>query len=91
MDVKRAADPGIEVEFATADTFHLARWGASLSRAGTAACSTPLENDQQPECAASLASVTNLYVLCSSDEGPDPGPHPIRQEELRAAFSHDKG
>ena len=44
---------------------------------------------------ASLASVTEhggtLYVLCFSDDGPDTGPHPISQEELRAAFSPGNG
>jgi hypothetical protein len=43
----------------------------------------------------SLASVTehngNLYVLCFSDNGPDTGPHPISQEELRAAFNPSSG
>jgi hypothetical protein len=32
-----------------------------------------------------------LYVLCFSDEGPDTGPHPVSQEELRAAFSPGDG
>ncbi len=32
-----------------------------------------------------------LYVLCFSDEGPDTGPHPIRQEELRAVFNPGDG
>src|SRR5262249_10555157 len=40
---------------------------------------------------ASLASVTEhggtVYVLCFSDDGPDTGPHPVRQDELRAAFN----
>jgi hypothetical protein len=44
---------------------------------------------------ASLASVTEqggtLYVLCFSDEGPDAGPHPVSQDELRAAFSPGSG
>jgi len=44
---------------------------------------------------ASLASVTEhdgtLYVLCFSDDGPDTGPHPISQEELRAAFDPGTG
>jgi hypothetical protein len=30
-------------------------------------------------------------VLCFSDGGPDTGPHPISQEELRAAFSPGNG
>ena len=44
---------------------------------------------------ASLASVTEhdgtLYVLCFSDDGPDTGPHPVSQEELRAAFNPSTG
>jgi hypothetical protein len=32
-----------------------------------------------------------LYVLCFSDDGPDTGPHPISQEELRAAFNLGNG
>ena len=44
---------------------------------------------------ASLASVTarggHLYVLCFSDAGPDTGPHPVTQEELRAAFTPSRG
>ena len=31
------------------------------------------------------------YILCFSDEGPDTGPHPVRQEDLRAAFRPDHG
>jgi len=45
--------------------------------------------------AASLASVTEpggtLFVLCFSEKGPDTGPHPIRQEELRTAFHPGNG
>ena len=44
---------------------------------------------------ASLASVTEhggtLYVLCFSNAGPDTGPHPISEEELRAAFNSSTG
>jgi hypothetical protein len=32
-----------------------------------------------------------VYVLCFSDEGPDTGPHPVRREELQAAFSPENG
>lgn len=45
--------------------------------------------------AASLALVTEPggtpHVLCFSDEGPDTGPHPISQGELRSAFSAGSG
>jgi hypothetical protein len=30
-------------------------------------------------------------VLCFSDDGPDTGPHPVSQEELRAAFNASNG
>jgi hypothetical protein len=29
--------------------------------------------------------------LCFSDDGPDTGPHPVSQDELRAAFSPRAG
>jgi hypothetical protein len=32
-----------------------------------------------------------LHVLCFSDDGPDTGPHPVRQEDLRAAFDTRSG
>ena len=32
-----------------------------------------------------------LHVLCFSNDGPDTGPHPITQEELRAAFNSSYG
>jgi hypothetical protein len=54
------------------------------------------DSDERRDYVASLASVTgrggNLYLLCFSDAGPDPvGPHPISQEELRAAFERGNG
>ena len=53
------------------------------------------DRDERPGYVASLASVTvhdgTLYVLCFSDDGPDTGPHPISQEELRAAFNPSNG
>jgi SAM-dependent methyltransferase len=53
------------------------------------------DDDERTRYAASLASVTEhggtLYVLCFSDEGPDTGPHPISQEELKAAFNPGTG
>ena len=49
------------------------------------------DSDERVAYVASLASVISpgghLYVLCFSDEGPGPcGPHPVSQDELRAAF-----
>jgi hypothetical protein len=53
------------------------------------------DGEERPGYVASLASVTEhdgtLYVLCFSDGGPGTGPHPIGQQELRAAFSPGTG
>src|SRR5258708_3956508 len=55
----------------------------------------PRPTDARRGCVASLVSVTEhdgtLYVLCFSDDGPDTGPHPIGQEELRAASKPSNG
>jgi hypothetical protein len=48
------------------------------------------DRDERRAYPPSVASVTghgaHLHVLCFSDVGPDTGPHPISQAELRAAF-----
>ena len=54
------------------------------------------DSDERRDYVAGLASVTSrggdLYVLCFSDVGPRyRGPHPISQEELRAAFKRSGG
>jgi hypothetical protein len=50
------------------------------------------DTSERREYVSSLASVTaagaSLHVLCFSDVGPDTcGPHPVGEDELRAAFS----
>lgn len=95
MARKKATALGIEVEFATADAFHLERVGRRFETVLDCGLFHTFESDEQREYVASLASVTkqsgSLYVLCFSEEGPDLGPHPVRQEELRTAFSSDNG
>ena len=53
------------------------------------------DGDERPGYVASLAAVTEqdgtLHVLCFSDVGPGTGPHPIGQQELRAAFNPSNG
>ncbi len=53
------------------------------------------DSDERRDYVASLASVTgsggHLYVLCFSDVGTGTGPHPVSQEELRAAFKRGSG
>ena len=91
----KAADRGIKVEFAAADAFQLERLGRKFETVLDCGLFHTLDGDERPEYVASLASVTEhggtLYVLCFSDHGPDTGPHPIREEELRAAFNAGNG
>jgi SAM-dependent methyltransferase len=88
---KRAHDRGIEVEFAAADAFHLERLGRRFETVLDCGLFHTCDGDERTRYVASLASVTEhdgtLYVLCFSDRGPETGPHPISQEELRAAFN----
>jgi SAM-dependent methyltransferase len=86
----KAADRGVEVEFAAADAFRLERLGRRFDTVLDCGLFHTFDGDEQPRYVASLASVTEhdgtVYVLCFSDQGPDTGPHPVSQEELRAAF-----
>jgi SAM-dependent methyltransferase len=88
---EKASDRGLEVEFATADALQLAHLRRAFETVLDCGMFHTLDSDEQPAYAASLASVTEhggtLYVLCFSDEGPDTGPHPVSQEQLRAAFN----
>jgi SAM-dependent methyltransferase len=91
----KADDRGIEVEFAAADAFQLERLGRRFATVLDCGLFHTFDGDERPGYVASLTSVTEhdgtLYVLCFSDDGPDTGPHPISQEELRAAFNPSNG
>jgi ubiquinone/menaquinone biosynthesis C-methylase UbiE len=91
----KAADRGIEVEFAAADALQLERLGRTFETVLDCGLFHTFDGDERPGYVASLASVTErggtLHVLCFSDEGPDTGPHPISREELRAAFNPGTG
>jgi len=92
---QKAKDRGIEAEFAAADAFQLERLGRTFQTVLDCGLFHSFDGDERTRYVASLASVTEhdgtLYVLCFSDEGPDTGPHPVSQEELRAAFSPSNG
>jgi SAM-dependent methyltransferase len=95
MARKKAGERGIEVEFATADAFHLECLGRMFQTVLDCGLFHAFDGDERTRYVTSLASVTEhngtVYVLCFSDDGPDTGPHPIRQEELRAAFNPSNG
>jgi SAM-dependent methyltransferase len=87
---EKAADRGLDVEFTTADALHLERLGRRFDTVLDCGLFHTFDRDERPGYVASLASVTEydgtLYVLCFRDVGPDSGPHPVSEEELRAAF-----
>ena len=95
MARKKAGDRGLEVEFAAADAFQLERLGRTFQTVLDCGLFHTFDGDERPAYVASLASVTErkgtLYVLCFSDASPNTGPHPIRMEELRAAFNPGTG
>jgi ubiquinone/menaquinone biosynthesis C-methylase UbiE len=91
----KADERGIEVEFAVADAFQLERLGRRFDTVLDCGLFHTFDSDERPRYVASLASVTKrggtLYVLCFSDAGPDTGPHPVSEEQLRAAFDPGSG
>jgi SAM-dependent methyltransferase len=91
----KAGKRGIAVEFAAADAFQLERLKRKFETVLDCGLFHTFDRDERPAYVASLASVTahngTLYVLCFSDDRPDTGPHPISQEELRAAFNPGHG
>jgi SAM-dependent methyltransferase len=92
---KKAADRGLDVEFAVADAFELARLERRFETVLDCGLFHTFDAEERPMYVASLASVTQpggtLYVLCFSDQGSDIGPHPIREQDLRAAFNSASG
>jgi SAM-dependent methyltransferase len=91
----KAAERGIEAEFAAVDALQLDLLGRTFQTVLDSALFHTFDSAEQSAYAASLASVTErggtLFVLCFSDEGSDLGPHPVSQEELRAAFDPSGG
>jgi SAM-dependent methyltransferase len=92
---EKASARGIEVEFAAADAFQLGRLGRTFQTVLDCGLFHTCDRDERPRYVASLASVTEhdgtLYVLCFSDDGPNTGPHPISQEDLKAAYHPGTG
>jgi SAM-dependent methyltransferase len=93
---QKAAARGIEADFETADALHLDRLGQVFETVLDCGLFHTFDSGERRDYVASLASVTSrggsLHVLCFSDIGPDAcGPHPVSEEELRAAFSHSAG
>jgi SAM-dependent methyltransferase len=84
----KAETRGIAAEFAVADALRLDRLGRTFDTVLDCGLFHTFDADERATYVTSLAAVTEgvLYVLCFRDDGPDPGPHPVREAELRAAF-----
>jgi SAM-dependent methyltransferase len=91
----RADERRIEIEFVLADALALEHLGRRFETVLDCGLFHTFDNDEQSRYAVSLASVTErggtVYLLCFSDQGPDTGPHPISQKDLRAAFKPSNG
>jgi SAM-dependent methyltransferase len=88
---EKAADRGLAAEFVPADALDLGRLRRAFETVLDCGLFHTLDRDERRAYVASLASVTrrggHLYILCFRDVGPGPcGPHPVSQDELRAAF-----
>ena len=91
MARKKAQERGISAEFEVADAFALEVLGSTFQTVLDCGLFHTFDATERPAYVASLASVTErdatLYVLCFSDKGPEEVPHPVSEQELRAAFS----
>jgi SAM-dependent methyltransferase len=92
---EKAAAREIAAEFVVADALHLDRLAQRFDTVLDCGLFHSFE-DERREYAASLASVAKpgarLYVLCFADtDRESAGPHPVSQEQLRAAFSPGSG
>jgi SAM-dependent methyltransferase len=91
----KAAGRGLDADFVVADALHLERLDLTFDTVLDSGLFHAFDSDERRDYVASLASVTRrggrLYVLCFSDVGLDTGPHPVSQEELRAAFGPGSG
>lgn len=91
----KAEGRGLQVEFVAADAYHLDRLGRRFQTVLDVGMFHTCDGDERPAYVASLAAVTGpgatLYLLCFGDEGADTGPHPVRRDDLAAAFAPSTG
>jgi cyclopropane fatty-acyl-phospholipid synthase-like methyltransferase len=92
---EKAARRGLDADFAFADALHLDRLGRLFDSVLDCGLFHAFDGDERRDYVAGLASVASrggaVHVLCFSDAGPNTGPHPVSEEELRAAFTPSGG
>lgn len=89
---EKAAARGLEAEFLAADALHLNRLARTFDTVLDCGLFHTFDAEERDAYVVSLAAVTRpgarVYVLCFSTDGPGPhGPHPIGEDEVRAAFA----
>jgi SAM-dependent methyltransferase len=89
---EKATARGVDAAFEAADALRLDRLGRVFETVLDCGLFHTFDDDERRAYVASVASVTrpgaSLYVLCFGDAGPGtPGPHPVTEAELRAAFA----
>lgn len=92
---EKASERRIAAEFEVADAFQLERLGRQFATVLDCGLFHAFDGEERRRYTSSLASGTErdgtVYVLCFSNEGADPGPHPISRAELNAGFSSGGG
>nr|WP_167218764.1 class I SAM-dependent methyltransferase [Kribbella shirazensis] len=88
---QKALERGVEAEFAVADALHLERLGRAFDTILDSGLFHTFDTGERAAYAGSLARAakpgTMLYVVSFSDEGPEPVPHAVSQDDVRTAFS----
>ncbi len=91
----KARDRAISASFVAADALQLQLLGRRFETVLDCGLFHSFDGEERADYVASLAAVIEpggtLYLLCFSDDGPQIGPHPVRQDELRAAFTESGG
>jgi ubiquinone/menaquinone biosynthesis C-methylase UbiE len=86
---ERAESQGLQAEFVEADALQLEQLGRRFDTVLDSGLFHTFDASEKAAYAASLASVTSpggtVYVLCFRP-GPDAGPHPVSEGDLRDAF-----
>jgi cyclopropane fatty-acyl-phospholipid synthase-like methyltransferase len=88
----KAAERGLTARFEAADALHLELLGERFGTVIDSGLFHVFDDGDRPSYVTSLAAVVepggSYYMMCFSDQQPGAwGPHRVREEEIRAAFT----
>ena len=88
---QKARQRGLDAAFDVADALHLERLERTFATVLDCGLFHALDDDERRRYVAGLAAVTEaggaVHILCFSDQGPETGPHPVSEADLRTAFA----